>query len=225
MGHKIFITGGTGYLGKRLISEVLARGHEVRALVRKGSEHKLPPGCTPVIGDALDRKTFSHDIIPSDTFVQLVGVAHPRPSKAGEFHRVDLGSIRESVAAAGEAGVRHFMYVSVAQPAPIMKEYAAVRAEGEALIRSAHLTATILRPWYVLGPGHWWPIIFVPLYWMLGQVPATRNSAQRLGLVTLNQMIAALVLAIENPPEGIRILEVPEIRNAVLVFSKYQEVR
>ena len=66
----VFITGGTGYMGSRLIPRLLQRGHQVRALVRKGSENKLPPGCDVVIGDALDQVTFIDKIFPADTFVQ-----------------------------------------------------------------------------------------------------------------------------------------------------------
>ena len=52
--HQVFITGGTGYMGRRLIVDLLARRHLVRALVRPGSEGKLPPGCPAVLGDALN---------------------------------------------------------------------------------------------------------------------------------------------------------------------------
>src|ERR1700722_6860119 len=111
---------------------------------------------------------------------------------------------------------RHLVYVSVVHPPPVIKEYTAVRSQIEESIRAAGLNATILRPWYVLGPGRHWPILLAPLYWMLGALPATRDSARRLGLVTLSQMIQTIVLAVERPPEGIRILEVPEIRMASL---------
>src|SRR5262249_44729577 len=128
------------------------------------------------------------------------------------FREVDLVSVRESVVAATASSIRHFIYVSVAQPAPMMKEYQAVRAEGETLIRASGLNATILRPWYILGPGHRWPYLLLPFYWLFERVPATRASSQRLGLVRLRQMIRALVRAVENPVSGIRIVEVPEIR-------------
>ena len=90
-----------------------------------------------------------------------------------------------------------------------MKAYIEVRSTGEQLIRLAGLNATILRPWYVLGPGHRWPHVLRPVYWLMEKLPATRDSARRLGLVTLTEMIAALVHAVENPVRGIRLVEVP----------------
>jgi uncharacterized protein YbjT (DUF2867 family) len=193
---------------------LLELGHTIRALIRKGSESKLPGGTTPVLGNALEQVTFASQIAPADTFIQLVGVAPPSPSKGEQFRSIDLVSVRASVAAAAQTGIKHFIYVSVAQPAPLMKNYIAVRAEGEALIRAAKLNATILRPWYVLGPGHRWPYGLIPMYWLLELFPKTRESARRLGLVTLKQMLNAVVHAVENPSEGIYIIEVPEIRES-----------
>jgi uncharacterized protein YbjT (DUF2867 family) len=213
MRRDIFITGGTGYLGRHLIPRLLERGHTLRALVRDGSQSKLPGGCATLIGNPLDRSSFAHLVAPSDTFVQLVGVPRPSPAKAREFREIDLESIRASVPAASEAGIEHFVYLSVAQPAPIMNAYIEVRAEGERLIREAGLTATILRPWYVLGPGHRWPYLLFPMYWLLERLPLTRESARRLGLVTIEQMIDALVATVEAPPaRGVRTVGVQEIK-------------
>lgn len=47
-------------------------------------------------------------------------------------------------------------------------------------------------------------------------IPSTRESAQRLGLVRLPQMLNALVSAVENPAQGIKIVDVPAIRAAKL---------
>ena len=78
----------------------------------------------------------------------------------------------------------------------------------------AWLSATILRPWYVVGPGHRWPVVLTPLYSLARKLPWTRDGARRLGLVTQSQMIGALVEAIEHPPDdvtGPRVWEVPRI--------------
>ena len=153
---------------------------------------------------------------PADAFLQLVGVAHPSPAKAAEFRSVDLASVRASAKAAAAGGVSHFVYVSVAQPAPVMKTYVEARAEGEAAIRAAGLNATFLRPWYVLGPGHRWPYLILPVYRLLQLFPPARDAARRLYPVTLEQMVAALVAAVEEPAAGIRIVETQQIRRARL---------
>ena len=213
--NPVFITGGTGYLGRPLITVLLERGFVVHGLARAQSVERLPSGAVHVIGDALDDTTFVAEIPPRATFVHLVGTPHPNPSKAAEFRRVDLASIKAAVVAAVHAGVQHFVYVSVAHPAPVMHAYIAVREEGEALVRASGIRATILRPWYILGPGHWWPYLVLPVYALLRRVPATRRGAERLGLLTRQTMIAALVRAIETPPsETVRTMEVPEIRRA-----------
>ena len=74
-----------------------------------------------------------------------------------------------------------------------MRAYVEARAKGEAAIMEARLAATMLRLWYVLGPEHWWPIALKPIYWLAECLPATREAARRMGLVTLTQMVAALV--------------------------------
>ena len=212
------VTGGTGAIGRPLVERLLARGHDVRALVRPGSAGRLPPDAQAIAGDALDARSVAAALQPGDTLVHLVGTPHPNPAKAAAFERVDLASIRASVAAASGVGVAHLVYVSVAQPAPVMKAYVAVRARGESLIADARLTATIVRPWYVLGPGHRWPLLLLPIYKLASLVPGTRERAERLGLVTLDAMVRALTRAVETPPEPgtRRIVDVPAIRTARL---------
>lgn len=212
MQKRVFITGGTGYIGGALIPLLLQRGHQVRALVREGSEKKIKSGCEIYTGDALNGDSYRARIGKCDTFIHLVGVPHPSPAKAREFLTVDLRSAQEAIRVAALAGIRHFMYLSVAHPAPVMKAYTSVRATCETSLRASGLNATIVRPWYVLGPGHRWPVLLKPFYRAAELIPSMREGAFRLGLVNIDQVIQALIAATEEPAVGIRILGVPEIR-------------
>jgi len=210
----IFVTGGTGYIGQHLVPLLIARGHRVRVLAREQSIGRVPAGATAVVGDALDGDSVSAALRSGETVVHLVGTPHPTPTKADQFEKVDLISIRATVDAAKRTGIAHLIYVSVAHPAPIMQAYLWVRTLGEAMIREAGLTATIVRPWYVLGPGRQWPKMIMPLYKIAEWIPGARATAERLGLVTIQQMIKALASATENPPAPGRqtIVDVPAIR-------------
>ena len=212
----VCITGATGYLGRALSIALLARGHAVRVLVRPGGAARAAGGVAAREVDVFDVDALTGALGTGDTVVHLIGTPHPNPSKAAEFQRVDLGSARVCAVAATRAGIAHLAYVSVAQPAPMMRSYIEARAAAEAAFIDAGLTATFVRPWYVLGPGHRWPYLLLPFYAVAGWLPASREAARRLGLVTLAQMTRALVDAVENPPAAgqRRIVDVPGIRAA-----------
>jgi nucleoside-diphosphate-sugar epimerase len=210
MSHTIFVTGGTGYMGRRLIPLLAKRRHKITAVLR---QHSHPPvEATAVVADPLLHGSYTNAIPPADTFIHLIGTPHPSPAKAKQFREVDLVSVQVAIEAARQANVRHFIYLSVAQPAPMMQAFLAVRSEGESIIRDSGIPATFLRPWYVLGPGHRWPYFLLPFYWVCERLPAWREGARRLGLVNISQMTNALIWSVENPPNEIRIFDVPKIR-------------
>jgi nucleoside-diphosphate-sugar epimerase len=211
----IFITGGTGYIGSRLIAALLQTGdYRIKALARKGSEHKLPPGCEVVTGDALDAGTYITSATGADVFIHLIGVAHPSPAKKAAFETIDLVSVQQAATVIKNNQLPHVIYLSVSQyPGRIMKEYRQVRATGEMLLKGTGARCSFIRPWYVLGPGHWWPVLLLPLYALARLIPATREQSRQQGLVTIKQMIRTLHYAIDRLPENsVRIYNVPEIK-------------
>ena len=201
-------------MGRRLIAMLLKKGYAVKALVRDGSQKKLPAGCNYVTGNAFEATSFVLAIPSNATFIQLLGVPHPSPKKKAQFKTIDLASARASANAAKAAGVAHFVYVSVAQtPNKIMQDFQKYRAQGESYIRSTGIPATFIRPWYVTGPGHYWPLLFLPLFKILEWIPATSKKAKALRLVSLRQMLKTLMYAVEHPPvSGVSIIEIEEIR-------------
>lgn len=212
----VVVAGGTGYVGRPLIEKLVADGFRVKSVARPQSVAKVPSGCAAITGDVLDARTYQDHVPAGATFVHLVGVSHPAPWKAEEFRTIDLVSVEQSIAAAKRAAAGHFVFVSVAHPAPVMKAYIEVRMQCEQIVRQSGLNATILRPWYILGPGHRWPYVLIPLYKALEAIPATREGAVRLGLVTRRQMVNALASAVASNASGVRIVEVAGIRKSSL---------
>ena len=211
----VFITGATGYIGKRLTKLLLQNGHKVIALVRKGSEHKVIAGAEVIIADPFDPVSFQASIPKGAVFVQLLGVSHPSPKKAKQFREIDLRSVKASAEAAAVAGVSHFIYISVAMaPSKIMAAYQVVRKEGEEYSKSKKLNCSFIRPWYVMGPGHYWPVLLLPLYGVAELVPAWRQRARTMALVTINQVLRTLFTTVEADPVQLRIIEIKQIRNS-----------
>lgn len=210
----IFITGGTGYIGSRLIRALVKRGgYRVKALIRANSLSKLPAGCEAVIGDALDYTSYQQELETTAVFVHLVGVAHPSPAKAAAFRNIDLASVTEALKATAGKPIERFIYLSVAMyPTKIMAAFQSARAEGERLLLAAPFPSTFIRPWYVLGPGHWWPIILKPLYALMRIIPGRRQMAAELSTVTIAQMINTLLKEIDHDAAGNRIIDVAAIK-------------
>jgi uncharacterized protein YbjT (DUF2867 family) len=208
----VFVTGASGYIGRALIPALLARSCAVRALVRPGSERRLAPGCAAILGDALDARSYAGAIAPARVLVHLVGTPRPAPWKARQFEAVDGVSALAALEAARAAGIAHFVYLSVAQPAPVMRAYVGVRARCEQALRASGIPATFARPWYVLGPGHRWPYLLAPAYRLAEALFPDADGPRRLGLIRLEELVLALVWAIEHPPEGVRVLDVVELR-------------
>src|SRR6185503_13763231 len=92
-GAGVFVTGGSGYVGRALIEAFSRRNVGVRALVRRGSEAKLPRGAEAVVGDVFDAASTARVLLPGSTVVHLVGTPKPAPWKAREFETVDSASL------------------------------------------------------------------------------------------------------------------------------------
>ena len=208
----VLVTGATGYLGRPLAQMLVKRGHNVVGLIRPGRTTAGLPLMKTIEGNALDGADVRSAAAGCDTIVHLVGTPHPAPWKQALFESIDAVSLHATASAAATLANPHVVYVSVAHPAPTMKGYIAVRKACEQELAGRKIRRTILRPWYVLGEGHWWPAVLRPLYRLAEAFTSTRESAQRLGLVSRTEMVGALVWAVERPPLDFRLIEVPDIR-------------
>ena len=94
----------------------------------------------------------------------------------------------------------------------IMKEYRDARKEGEAYLQSKHLVCTIIRPWYVIGPGHLWPLTLLPFYAVGKFIPSMQKKVEQTAFISIRQMLHTLMKAIDSPPQKLRVFEIKHIK-------------
>ena len=147
---KLAVTGGTGFVGARLIEAALAAGHQVMALARRDQDER--EGVQWVRGDLHARTALERLVDGADAAVHVAGVINA-PDAAG-FEHGNVGGTLAMLAAATAGGVSRFVHVSsLAAREPALSLYGASKARAEELVRSSGLDWAIVRPPAVYGPG------------------------------------------------------------------------
>lgn len=146
----IALTGGTGFVGKRLIDLALAAGHEVRALTRRPQPSRQ--GVSWIAG-ALDTPPALATLVTgSDAVIHVAGVVNA-PSRAAFAHG-NIDGTQAMIDAAIAAHVARFVHVSsLAGREPELSNYGWSKAESERLVEASPLAWSIVRPPAVYGPG------------------------------------------------------------------------
>ncbi|MBK8485050.1 MAG: NAD(P)H-binding protein [Saprospiraceae bacterium] len=209
----IFITGASGYIGTRFMQNIDKSLFRIIALVRNGSEHKVPPGIEILIADVFNPESWKEHIPKDCIFIHLLGVAHPSPQKKAAFLNIDRRALKDVANVANERNSKAFIYLSVAmEPSSIMKDFQEAKSLGEKYLESLHLNSIFVRPWYIIGPGHWWPIFFIPLFKLLEIIPATSMKARKFSLITIHQMISSLIYIINHIDKVPKYVEIENLK-------------
>ncbi len=144
------VTGGTGFVGSRLLDLALERGHQVRALTRRPQQPK--DGIEWIEGDLENREALERLVERSDAVVHVAGVINA-PSAAA-FEAGNATGTLAMLAAATAAGTRRFVHVSsLAARERKLSSYGASKASAEDLVEHSGLDWVIVRPPAVYGPG------------------------------------------------------------------------
>ena len=149
----IFIAGATGFVGGHLVSDLIAKGHKVRCLVRseKAAASLSPQDVEVVRGDITSPESLKDVLGPEDLVVHLVGIIEERGSAT--FRSVHVEGTANLVAEARRAGVRHFFYQSaLGADAHSWSGYLRTKAEAEEIVKTSGLGYTIFRPSLLIGP-------------------------------------------------------------------------
>lgn len=146
---KVAVTGGTGFIGSRLLAALGTDGHDIRALTRRPKEEA--PGLTWVSGSLEDSQALNRLAEGADALVHVAGVISA--DEAG-FEAGNVQGTAAVVEAARTQGVRRLVHVSsLAAREPQLSRYGASKARSEAVVRESGLDFAIVRPPAVYGPG------------------------------------------------------------------------
>lgn len=147
--NKVFVTGGTGFIGLHTVSALVETGAEVTVLVRPDHEEKLGAlrrHVHTVPGDVWNSASLKGRSRGHGVVVHLVGSIRAQPQHGLTFHQLNLVSARNAISMAVSDGVPYFVLLSAAaRPLGVPAEYLRSKREAEEYLRDSGLRWTIVR--------------------------------------------------------------------------------
>jgi NADH dehydrogenase len=153
MPQRIFITGGSGFVGSAIIRQLLAGGYAVNALVN----HKNLPDSGGDVrsfkGGLFDAAALQEAMRGCAAAIHVVGIIMGNPACGVTFQRIHFDGTRAVVEAAGKSGVERYLHMSaLGTRAGANSEYHKTKWAAEEIARSSRLQWTIFRPSLIHGP-------------------------------------------------------------------------
>ncbi len=194
------ITGGTGFVGARLLDSALGGGHQVRALTRRP---QAPRDGVTWIDGALDRPASLAALVKgADAVIHVAGLVNARDAAGFEAGNV-LGT-GAMLAATEKAGIARFVHVSsLAAREPQLSLYGASKARSEALVAASPLATAIVRPPAIYGPGD---RELMEMFKMAARGFVLLPPPGRLSLLHVDDLaLLLLALAAPSAPSGMKV--------------------
>jgi NADH dehydrogenase len=153
MASRVFVTGGSGFVGSAVIDELVGRGHSVHALVNREPVHDRDGRVRSFPGGLFDAAALDAGLAGCDAVIHLVGIIFERPGKGITFERMHFEGAKAVIDAAKRGGVRRFLHMSaLGVRANAASEYHRTKWKAEEQLRNSGLDWTIFRPGLIHGP-------------------------------------------------------------------------
>jgi NADH dehydrogenase len=199
---KVFVTGGTGFVGREILGQLLHAGHAVRVLVREGSADKLPePEKVEVhIGDITDGASLVGGLDGCDAVIHLVGIIREFPGRGVTFRKMHVSATENIVEACDEQGVRRLLHMSSNGTREKGNTgYHRTKWQAEELVRACGLDWTIFRPSLIFGQGSEFVKMLTELIHRVPVVPVIGDGQYRMQPVSVSQVGESFVRALDMP--------------------------
>jgi nucleoside-diphosphate-sugar epimerase len=210
---RVLVTGASGFVGHAACRELLVRGHEVRALVRRpGSQ---PEGTTAVAGDLTDAAAPGaavREAAPEGVVHLAAEIATQRDAE--RVREVNVEGMRRLLDAGAAAGAPKVVFASTVvtgeadgalltedEPLPVHTPYGHSKQAGEALLLASGLPGVIVRPGHIYGPGGWYEHELARLR-QPGRFAVIGRGDNLWDVVHVDDVARALVDALERAPAG-----------------------
>jgi uncharacterized protein YbjT (DUF2867 family) len=206
VAQRVFVTGGTGFVGKAVIRALLAQGFLVRCLVRPGSEHDLKgfESIDRVPGDVLQPDGLAASVEGCSALVHLVGIIREQRGRGVTFDRLHTQATRNMLALARAAGIKRFAQMSALGARPGARaRYHQTKWEAEEAVRASDLQWTILRPSIIFGRGDAFMSVLGRAVKRLPVMPVLGDGRYRLQPIPVEQVAEGFGRALRTP-ESVR---------------------
>lgn len=196
---RIFIAGGTGFVGGHLVEALLERGHKLKLLVHKRNSH-VADGIDQVEGDVTSRETFERAVAGCDAAINLVGIIREFPSRGVTFERLHVQATANMLEATRKAGIRRYLQMSALGTRPgAESRYHQTKFRAEELVRSSGLDVTILRPSLIYGPKDAFITMLAGQLRLAPFMPVIGSGTYRLQPIHAADVARCFALALEMP--------------------------
>ncbi|WP_243372043.1 complex I NDUFA9 subunit family protein [Geotalea sp. SG265] len=196
---KIFISGGTGFVGGHVQKELLDRGHRLMLLVHRRSD-RLLPGIEQVEGDVTRPETFAGRVSGCDAVINLVGIIREFPSRGVTFQRLHMEGTKNMVDAAQQAGIGRYLQMSaLGVREGAVSAYQRSKYQAEQYVRKSGLDFTIFRPSIIFGPKDDFINKLAGMIRNLPVVPVIGDGTYRLQPIAADDVARCFAMALEMP--------------------------
>lgn len=206
MARHVIVLGGTGFVGRHLVPQLVDAGHRVTVLSRGADARmraRLPASVGIDEGNVHEPAFLRASFEGADAVVNLVGILNERGDAGDGFEHVFVDLLDSVLAAMRANGVRRLLQMSALNAGRGDSHYLQARGRAEQHLRASDIDWTVFRPSVIAGPGDGLFCRFDALLRLAPVLPLGRADA-RFQPVWVDDVAAAFVRALADPATRFR---------------------